>query len=117
MKAGQVARVATAVSRSVRMGTTPVLSNFVGGKFVESSASDYFYATNPGTGEKSVGTPADSTDAEIDIAVKTAAEAFPSWSRTPVSKRVNIMFRLKEAVTNDLDNLAGLNTAPGTGGF
>uniref|UniRef100_A0A7S2ZUA9 methylmalonate-semialdehyde dehydrogenase (CoA acylating) n=2 Tax=Rhodosorus marinus TaxID=101924 RepID=A0A7S2ZUA9_9RHOD len=108
MKTGQISRVATAVSQSVRMQRAPILSNFVGGKFVESSASDYFYATNPGTGEKSVGTPEDSTDAEIDIAVKTAAEAFPSWSRTPVSKRVNIMFRLKEAVTNDLDNLAGL---------
>jgi len=84
MKTGQISRVATAVSQSVRMQRAPILSNFVGGKFVESSASDYFYATNPGTGEKSVGTPEDSTDAEIDIAVKTAAEAFPSWSRTPV---------------------------------
>jgi malonate-semialdehyde dehydrogenase (acetylating) / methylmalonate-semialdehyde dehydrogenase len=46
--------------------------------------------------------------------VAAAAAAFPAWSNTPITKRVQVMFRFKDILDKNLDSLAvGLATEMG----
>jgi malonate-semialdehyde dehydrogenase (acetylating)/methylmalonate-semialdehyde dehydrogenase len=51
-----------------------------------------------------------SSEADVDKAIAAAAEAYPGWSRTPVLRRARVMFRLKELIERDLDELAAIVT-------
>ena len=73
------------------------LSHWIGGKLVpgESGRSGPVY--NPATGEQTHEVDFASVP-EVDLAVETAREAFTSWRRTSLSKRADIMFRIRETV-------------------
>ena len=47
-----------------------------------------------------------STYEAIDKAVKTAREAFTSWSETPIKERVQVFFRYRQLLEKNLDELA-----------
>lgn len=51
-----------------------------------------------------------SDQADVDAAVAAARAAFASWSRTPVLKRAQVMFRLKELIERDRAEIAALIT-------
>ena len=51
-----------------------------------------------------------STQADVAEAVTAAARAFETWSRTPVLKRAQVMFRLKALIERDRDELARIVT-------
>jgi malonate-semialdehyde dehydrogenase (acetylating)/methylmalonate-semialdehyde dehydrogenase len=44
--------------------------------------------------------------AEVDLAVRAAARAFPEWRRVPVTDRVQFLFRLKPALEAHFEELA-----------
>ena len=67
------------------------------GKFIEN--------INPATGEVLGHTP-DSDERDVEIAVKSAKEAFPHWSVTPVSERFEILNRVASLIDSNLDALA-----------
>ncbi|HUB91542.1 MAG TPA: CoA-acylating methylmalonate-semialdehyde dehydrogenase [Dyella sp.] len=64
---------------------------------------------NPATGDV-IGAVAMATPAEVDAAVKAAAEAFHDWSQTSPLKRARVMFRFKELIERDMDKLAAVIT-------
>jgi len=64
---------------------------------------------NPATGEV-IGAVAMATPAEVNAAVKVAAEAFHDWSQTSPLKRARVMFRFKELIERDMDRLAAVIT-------
>jgi len=70
-----------------------VLFNYIDGRFVAAEAASVEDVCNPSTGEVISRVPY-SVPAEIDRAVAAARAAFPSWSRTPVSRRVKPLFDL-----------------------
>ena len=45
------------------------------------------------------------TVAEVEEAVAAAAAAYPAWSDTPASKRVQVLFRMKALLDQHLDNI------------
>jgi malonate-semialdehyde dehydrogenase (acetylating)/methylmalonate-semialdehyde dehydrogenase len=49
-----------------------------------------------------------STYEAIDKAVKTAREAFTSWSETPIKERVQVFFRYRNLLEKYFDELAGI---------
>lgn len=49
--------------------------------------------------------------AEVDVAVASAAAAFPGWRDTPVTRRAKIMFKFRDLVEKYTDDLAKLLTA------
>ena len=51
-----------------------------------------------------------SSESDAAAAVAAAKAAFPQWSRTPVLKRARIMFKLKELIERDRDEIAALIT-------
>lgn len=44
--------------------------------------------------------------ADVDLAVRAAAEAFPGWRAVPVPERVQVLFRYKALLERELDALA-----------
>jgi malonate-semialdehyde dehydrogenase (acetylating) / methylmalonate-semialdehyde dehydrogenase len=81
------------------------LQNFISGAWQRSQAGDHLEITNPATAQviaQAPRTPA----AEVDAAVQAAAAVFPEWRRTPVTDRIQPLFRLKSLLEANLDDLA-----------
>ncbi len=86
-----------------------VLRNFVGGRWVESRARDRLDVHNPATGEVIARTPL-STAEDLDTAVQAAKKAFPVWRDTPVVVRARAMFRFKQLLEENFEELARIVT-------
>ncbi len=87
----------------------PKLQNYVNGAWRPSTTTEYVEVINPATAEVLTRTPL-STDADVDSAVQTAAEAFPVWRRTPPGERIQYLFKLKNLLEEHIDELAKLIT-------
>ncbi|MDP9316764.1 MAG: CoA-acylating methylmalonate-semialdehyde dehydrogenase [Chloroflexota bacterium] len=85
------------------------LLNYIGGRWQRSSAGDYLDVTNPATTETLAQVPL-TPAAEVDAAVKTAAKAFNSWRRVPVTDRVQFLFKLKTLLEAHLEEIARVIT-------
>jgi len=81
------------------------LLNYIGGSWTRASAPDTLEVRNPATAEV-IATAPQSTRDEVDSAVKAGLEAFKSWRMTPVTERVQPLFKLKALVEANLDELA-----------
>src|SRR5690348_11054904 len=103
------AGVGTAPEGVLRSGRAPALPNFVGGRWVESRASEFHPVHNPATGEVIARTPL-STGADLDGAVQAARKAFPAWRDTPVAVRARSMFRLKNLLEEHFEEIARIVT-------
>ena len=62
---------------------------------------------NPATGEPQARVDFADTR-EVDLAVARAKEAFPEWRATPLSRRAETMFRLRELVDANRREIASL---------
>ena len=83
----------------------PVLPNFIGGRWVASSAKEFQDVTNPARGEVIFRTPL-STSSEVDDAVQAARKAFPAWRDTPVVARTQVLFKFKALLEEHFEELA-----------
>ncbi len=81
----------------------------IGGRFETSASDRRGDVFNPSTGRVQAEVPF-CTAAEIDRAVRAAAEAFPAWSETPAVERARVMFRFRERLQANFDELAALVT-------
>jgi len=94
---------------SVTTMPEPKLQNYVNGAWRASTATEFVEVINPATAEVLTLTPL-STRADVDAAVQTAAEAFPAWRRTPPGERIQYLFKLKNLLEEQIDELARLIT-------
>jgi malonate-semialdehyde dehydrogenase (acetylating)/methylmalonate-semialdehyde dehydrogenase len=81
------------------------LKNYIGGEWVESSATTYTPVINPATCEV-LGECPESTRADVDAAVKAAEEAFLEWRSTPILNRAQYMYRMKTILEERFEDLA-----------
>ena len=81
------------------------LDNYVGGRWVPSSATSFLDVHNPARGTVIARTPL-STAADVDAAVKAAAAAYPAWSETPPVVRARAMFRFKALLEDHAEAIA-----------
>src|SRR5208283_3125326 len=79
------------------------LKYFAGG-WKESKTAKYMDCFDPSTGEVIAQAP-QCTASEVEEAIAAAAAAFPAWSETPPSKRVQVLFRMKSLLDKHLDEL------------
>src|SRR3984957_1341928 len=85
------------------------VSHWIGGKQVPSTSGRHGTVWNPATGEAEAHV--DFADArEVDLAVDRAHAAFPEWRATPLSRRSETMFRLRELVDANRREIAALIT-------
>jgi len=83
------------------------LKYFVGGEWLTSTTDEWYEITNSSTGEVMAEAPRCTAD-EVDAAVAAAVEAYPAWRDTPLPERVQVMFRLKVKLDENLHDLAVL---------
>lgn len=83
------------------------LSPFINGQFVQSATEKYTDAFNPSTGEVIAKVPCCTAD-EVEGAIAAAKAAYPAWSGTPVMKRVQILYKMRELINLHMDELTEL---------
>src|ERR671915_94642 len=86
------------------------ISHFIAGKFVPGESGRRGPVFNPATGRQTHEVDLASTE-EIDLAVDAAAEAFPPWRATPLAKRTEILFRIRNMFVERRKELAAFLTA------
>jgi len=79
--------------------------NFIGGAWTPSRATEFLDVHNPATGDVIAKTPL-STGADVDAAVQAAKKAFPAWRDTPVMTRARAMFRFRELLEENVEEIA-----------
>lgn len=79
--------------------------NYINGEWVKSSASEYFDVVNPATAAVMTKTPL-GTKSDVDAAASAAAAALPGWRRTPVQDRVQYLFKLRDLLRANHDEIA-----------
>jgi len=92
------------------MAETALLSNFIGGRWVESTAAEHVDVTNPARAVVIARTPL-SRAQDVDAAVRAATAAFAEWSETPPVVRARTMFKFKQLLEEQFDDLARLVTS------
>lgn len=84
-----------------------VVQNFVGGSWVESSSGNTAPVMNPSIGTEIARVPL-SGASDVDMAVTAARSAFPQWSSIPVKERVQVFYRYKFLLEQNIDELTAL---------
>lgn len=88
---------------AVELKSCPLFIN--GQAVISTGPKDIQY--NPANGEAVAEIPR-CTPEEISAAVSAAVNAFPSWSRTPVIQRCKVLFKYREALEANADELIAL---------
>ncbi|MBA2249914.1 MAG: CoA-acylating methylmalonate-semialdehyde dehydrogenase [Chitinophagaceae bacterium] len=81
--------------------------NFIGGKFTDNQMAGKLDVISPLDGNRLSQVPMSSV-VELNEAVKSAMDAFPAWSKTPIKERVQVFFRYKTLLEKNLQELAEL---------
>jgi len=85
------------------------LDNFIGGAWVKARTRAFFDVHNPAVGDVIGRTPL-SSSADVDAAVRAAADAFPGWRETPVNTRAQVLYRFKALLEQHFEELARIVT-------
>ena len=88
-----------------------VLKNYMNGNWSVSNEQATIDVINPASQEILAKVPfGDKTENDVDYAVASAAEALKEWRETPVMKRVQPLYKLKQLLEDHIDEIARLIT-------
>jgi malonate-semialdehyde dehydrogenase (acetylating)/methylmalonate-semialdehyde dehydrogenase len=85
----------------------PIVKNFINGQFTDEQAIAFLDVVSPVDGSLLSKVPLSSTS-DLDKAVISAKAAFKGWSETPIKERVQVFFRYKTLLHQNLKELAEL---------
>ncbi|TCZ73666.1 CoA-acylating methylmalonate-semialdehyde dehydrogenase [Flaviaesturariibacter aridisoli] len=85
----------------------PAIQNFIDGQFVPTSTGRSLTVVSPLDGQLLSTLPL-SDNTTLNEAVAAASKAFPAWSRTPIKERVQVFFRYKRLLEDNLKELSEL---------
>ncbi len=94
---------------SVAEASTPIVPVLSAGSWRTNSGDSGGDVYNPSTGQIIARVPF-CTPTETAEVVAAAAAALPDWSETPAVERARVMFRFRDLVTQNFENLAALVT-------
>jgi malonate-semialdehyde dehydrogenase (acetylating)/methylmalonate-semialdehyde dehydrogenase len=78
--------------------------NYINGEWIEPKATVTYDVVNPATGELLARTPLGGSD-DVDAAAKAAGAALPAWRRTPAQERIQYLFKLRELLKANVDEI------------
>jgi len=84
-----------------------LIEHFIDGKIAKGSSKKTAKIFNPATGEQSAEVNL-ASKADVDIAVQKAQQAFTDWSRKPPAQRARIIFKFKDLIEKNSDELTKL---------
>jgi malonate-semialdehyde dehydrogenase (acetylating)/methylmalonate-semialdehyde dehydrogenase len=79
--------------------------NYIGGRWVESKSSAGTEVRNPATGELIARSPTGGPE-DVEQALAAAQAAFPDWKATPPEERIQHLFRLKQLLEANFEEIA-----------
>ncbi len=82
-----------------------VIAHWIDGALVAGTSGRVAPIFNPATGTQTAQL-ALASEREVDLAVRSAANAFAAWSHTPLGPRTAILFRFRDLVLRHADDLA-----------
>ena len=82
-----------------------MVRNYIGGKWCEPRGAERIELRNPATGE-AIGEAPVGDAADVAAAVEAAAAAFPQWRAVPPGERIQYLFRLKQLLEENFEDLA-----------
>jgi len=85
----------------------PPIQNYISGSFVNPTTDNVLQVISPLDGNLLSTVPMSGKN-DLDHAVESARNAFPSWSNTPIKERVQVFFRYKTLLEKNLKMLAEL---------
>jgi malonate-semialdehyde dehydrogenase (acetylating)/methylmalonate-semialdehyde dehydrogenase len=92
---------------AVHTSTTTTVSHWINGRPVAATSGRTGALTNPATGEIIAEVGFASAE-DVDRAVAAAKAAFFEWRSTPLSRRAEVMFLLRDLIAQNRDRLAGI---------
>ena len=84
-----------------------IIKHFVGGKVIDGTSQRKGQVFNPATGEQESEVIL-ATKSDLDKTVEIAKKAFETWSLKPALQRARIMFKFKELIEKNFDELTKL---------
>lgn len=87
------------------MAVEHTLQNYINNEWQSSSNSESLDVTDPATADILAKVPL-SPAAEVDIAAQAAAAALDNWRRTPPTERIQYLFKLKQLLEDNLDDIS-----------
>ena len=84
-----------------------LIEHFVNGEITKGSSKKKSKVFNPATGEQTAEVIL-ASKADVDLAVEKAKKAFTDWSRKPPAQRARIIFKFKELVEKNSDEIIKL---------
>ena len=84
-----------------------LIEHFIDGKIYSGNSKRTSKVFDPATGEQSAEVKLATTQ-DVDTAVENAKKVFESWSNTPPLQRARVMFKFKELIEKNFDELAKL---------
>ena len=83
--------------------------NYINGEWMKPAVKECVDVINPATGQVIAQTPLCGKN-EVDAAAKAASDAFPAWRRAPVQDRIQYLFKLRDLLKANGDEIARLIT-------
>ena len=83
------------------------IEHFIGGKITKGSSKKTSKVFNPATGEQTAEVNL-ASKADVDLAVEKATKAFTDWSRKPPAQRARVIFKFKELIEKNYDEITKL---------
>jgi len=84
-----------------------LIEHFINGKIAKGSSKKTSKVFNPATGEQTSEVNL-ASKADVDLAVQKAKQAFTDWGRKPPAQRARIIFKFKELIEKNLDEITKL---------
>jgi len=81
------------------------IDNFINGRFIPAENKTYFDNFEPATGSV-YSQIADSEKKDVDHGVQAATKSFEMWSEMPIQDRSEVLIRIADLITLNLDRLA-----------
>jgi malonate-semialdehyde dehydrogenase (acetylating)/methylmalonate-semialdehyde dehydrogenase len=91
------------------MASVRELSHYYRGTWNGNTSAKFLDVMNPATGEKLARAPLASKE-EVNAVVAAAAAAYPAWRRTPPEDRIQYLFKLKQILEDNVEELAQICT-------
>jgi len=83
------------------------IEHFIDGKITKGSSKKTSKVFNPATGEQTAEVNL-ASKADVDLAVEKATKAFADWSRKPPAQRARVIFKFKELIEKNYDEITKL---------
>jgi malonate-semialdehyde dehydrogenase (acetylating)/methylmalonate-semialdehyde dehydrogenase len=84
---------------------TERVRNYINGQWTDSRSDAWGEVINPATGELLAEVPLNG-GADVQMAVEAAQAAFAGWKNTPPGDRIQVMFRLKQLLEENFEELS-----------